>query len=85
MTLSVSHEHTMDDYRYYSKSLHVEACACGLEGTETSQHVVLAGSVSNHKGYCMYCGGILYLLDDAHLGIMNINKYSINGSYILPN
>ena len=85
LTLSVSHEHTMDDYRYYSKSLHVEACACGLEGTETSQHVVLAGSVSNHKGYCMYCGGILYLLDDAYLGIMNINKYSINGSYILPN
>ena len=85
LTLSISHDHTMDDYRYYSKSLHVEACACGLEGTETSQHVVLAGSVSNHKGYCMYCGEILYLLDDAHLGIMNINKYSINGSYILPN
>ena len=33
----------------------------------------------------MYCGVILYLLYDAHLGIMSINKYSVNGSYILPN
>ena len=33
----------------------------------------------------MYCGAILNFIDDGHIGIMNINKYSINGSYILPN
>ena len=27
----------------------------------------------------------LNIIDDSHIGIMNINKYSINGSYILPN
>ena len=79
------HTHEYTEWKYYSKEKHIESCECGHIGTYTTVHVAAAGSIGNFKGLCMYCGAILNFIDDGHIGIMNINKYSINGSYILPN
>ena len=79
------HTHEYTEWKYYSKEKHIESCECGHIGTYTTVHVAAAGSIGNFKGLCMYCGAVLNFIDDGHIGIMNINKYSINGSYILPN
>ena len=79
------HTHEYTEWKYYSKEKHIESCECGHIGTYTTVHVAAAGSIGNFKGLCMYCGAILNFIDDGHIGIMSINKYSINGSYILPN
>ena len=85
LNLSVSHEHTIDDYIIYSDTHHQEACACGYGAGELSPHVAKTSGVSLGKGICMYCGAPLDLYNNGFPSIMSITKYSINGSYILPN
>ena len=85
LNLSVSHEHTIDDYIYYSETHHQEACACGYGGGDLNPHVAKTSGALIGKGYCIYCGAYLDLYNNGFPSIMSITKYSINGSYILPN
>lgn len=85
ITVSVSHEHTADAYIYFNKSSHIKACACGLYTSETSPHVVRAPSGEIKMAPCIYCGVLIDISNDSFPSIMSITKYSVNGSYILPN
>ena len=79
------HIHEYTDYTYYSPTQHIECCECGQKGTQKGSHIVQEGSVVNYKGICMYCRATVFILDNHFPGLMSVTRYSINGSYILPN
>lgn len=81
------HIHNYTEWKYYSLTHHIQSCEYGLLGTITSLHVIKAGTAINNRGSCMYCGAIILLGDDFVQvpGPLNIQKITLNGSYILPN
>ena len=79
-----AHEYT--EWKNYSTTKHIEVCSlCGQTGTITSAHVAKTTGALIGKGVCIYCGAPLDLYNNGFPSIMSITKYSINGSYILPN
>ncbi len=80
------HTHSYTCHAKYSKTHHIQACACGAEGTVVSPHVVKLGSSSGKLANCMYCGQLINL-DDTIVSTpgSNAGKVTPNGSYILPN
>ncbi|MBR2380945.1 MAG: S8 family serine peptidase [Clostridia bacterium] len=79
------HTHEYIGWTYYSPTQHIECCECGQKGTQKGSHIVQEGSVVNYKGICMYCRATVFLLDNHFPDLMSVTRYSINGSYILPN
>ena len=76
------HIHEYTEWVPYSPTKHIQHCECGLNGTVTANHVVK----SSDKTKCMICGATIEAIGG--LGesfIQNIQKVTINGSYILPN
>ena len=76
------HFHSYTEWVPYSPTKHIQHCECGLNGTVTANHVVK----SSDKTKCMICGATIEAIGG--LGesfIQNIQKVTINGSYILPN
>ena len=87
LNLTVSHTHSYDFWENYSASKHIECCACGSVGTTKDFHVIRSAVTAGNKANCMYCGAFINL-DDTIVqvpGLLNIQKVTINGSYILPN
>lgn len=69
----------------YTSTHHQCICGCGYDmGTEP--HAVKLSEVVLGIGHCIYCGARVMLGDDIVQvpGMLNIQKVSINGSYILP-
>lgn len=80
------HTHIYSDWTYYNHSSHIEMCTCGATGTETSVHVIRTSDIVNQKANCLECGHLLDLRFDMAMPYSNLNiKFSLNGSYILPN
>ena len=76
------HFHEYTEWVPYSPTKHIQHCECGLNGTVTANHVVK----SSDKTKCMICGATIEAIGG--LGesfIQNIQKVTLNGSYILPN
>ena len=76
------HIHEYTEWAPYSPTKHIERCECGQNGTAKANHVVK----SSDKTKCMICGATIEAIGG--LGesfIQNIQKVTINGSYILPN
>ncbi len=80
------HTHIYDNWVYYRRTEHIEACACGTMGTTTRVHIVRSSEIVNNKANCLECGHLLDLSLDIAMVIRNNSsiKYSINGSYIYP-
>lgn len=85
LSVSVSHEHTADNYSYYNETLHIKSCACGACATETSYHVVAGPTFLQKFATCIYCGASIDISNDNYPSIMSVTKYSVNGSYVLSN
>ena len=79
------HTHNFDTWVAMSPTMHIKNCGeCGAIGTETGAHAVRATTA--RFAPCLLCGYIVDL--DNSIGqvpIMNVDKVTINGSYILPN
>ena len=89
-TILEEHNTTSDNtntYAYKDKTGHDIKCKCGyVIGTE--YHAVTQEDCNdgNNRVTCVRCGIVLNMSDSIFIiGQMNITKYSINGSYILPN
>ena len=78
--------HTISEYILYTSTHHRCVCGCGHDmGTEP--HTLKLSGVVLGVGHCMYCGERI-VLDDTIVqvpGMLNVQKVTVNGSYILPN
>ena len=78
--------HQVAHYLLYNSTHHRCVCGCGtLIGL--SIHTVKFSEVTLGIGHCMYCGAKV-ILDNTIVqvpGLLNVQKVTINGSYILPN
>lgn len=75
------HTHSFTKWVEYSPTQHIECCECGLKGTVKANHVVKSSDNS-----CMLCGAAIDLVGGFGESIIqNIQKVTLNGSYILPN
>lgn len=80
---NVSHVHVFNEWAYYNKFQHIEACRCGEIGTVKQAHIIPAGSALL-TAVCLHCGHIIDLRFDGGV-VQNANiKRSLNGSYIIP-
>ncbi len=79
------HEHTYSDWVSISDTRHIECCECGVRGTTTGVHVTKASNIVNGKSYCIHCGYMVTLTEGFIPIIHNVQKVSVNGSYILSN
>ena len=80
------HIHNYTEWAPYSSTQHIECCECGVTGTIKKNHVIKSSETTLLKSKCLICGALV----DATGGfgesfIQNIQKVTINGSYILPN
>ena len=82
---STPHTHNYTEWVSISDTRHIECCECGATGTTTGAHVTKASSIVNGKSYCIYCGYLVTLTEGFIPIIHNVQKVSINGSYILSN
>lgn len=77
--------HTVSEYVRYTSTHHQCICGCGYDmGIEP--HTVILSEVVLGMARCIYCGARV-MLDDTIVqvpGMLNIQKVTINGSYILP-
>ena len=78
--------HNYTEWAPYSLTQHIECCECGAKGTIKKNHVIKSSETTLLKSKCLICGALV----DATGGfgesfIQNIQKVTINGSYILPN
>lgn len=65
---------------------HIESCSCGMVGTVTSAHTVMASQIVDNHANCLGCGYWLdFYFDIAQLLSDQTTQVSVNGSYILPN
>lgn len=79
------HIHEYTGWERYSNTYHIEVCECGERGTIKSVHVVEAPVGLEKYALCIDCGTLIDVSDNHFPSIMSITKYSVNGSYILPN
>ena len=80
------HFHEYTKWVIYSPTKHIECCECGATGTVKGNHVVRSSDIDGIKSKCILCGALI----DSFGGIgesiiQNIQKVTLNGSYILPN
>ena len=76
------HFHEYTEWVEYSPTQHIECCECGVKGTLKANHVVK----STDSSKCMLCGATIDLVGGfGESFIQNIQKATLNGSYILPN
>ena len=80
------HFHEYTKWVTYSPTKHIECCECGATGTVKGNHVVRSSDIDGIKSKCILCGALI----DSFGGIgesiiQNIQKVTLNGSYILPN
>ena len=84
-------EHTNHVYSHqwkkYDNTYHIEQCGCGATGTHKALHAIRASEIELGKAPCIGCGGMIRIspIDGFTPVIQNVQKVSINGSYILPN
>ena len=81
---TISHEHTYDEWTYYSPTQHKECCACGVVGTAVGVHVTKPSLIIGKNAECIVCGSAFIINNGFGEIIHTIQKVSINGSYILP-
>ena len=83
----VEHSHRYTEWTFLNRNEHLEMCLCGWRGTETSAHVIRAGEAVGNTSPCIYCGYPVIIDPFGPPGqiIHNVQKVSVNGSYILPN
>lgn len=82
------HTHEYSEWAKHTSTHHIERCSlCGQKGTATSPHVIKAADTLFSRANCMLCGQWINLDDTIVMvpGILNIQKVTVNGSYILPN
>ena len=86
LSIISSHTHNYNQWIKYSSSQHIECCECGSVGTKKATHVTKISETVNGKSYCIVCGYYV-TLSDGFIPIIhnNIQKVTLNGSYILPN
>ena len=79
-----AHDHTYT-YRYKTGRQHIRTCACGE--TSTEPHFINSSQIIDGRyATCLGCKRMLDLnVDNATILPTSITKFSINGSYILPN
>lgn len=76
------HIHSYTEWAPYSPTQHIECCDCGAIGTLKGNHVVRSSDSSK----CMLCGALIDLVGGfGESFIQNVQKVTLNGSYILPN
>jgi hypothetical protein len=86
MIIPQPHVHSYTKWSYYSSTLHKESCKCGVLGTKTATHVVRSSHVVNGKANCLLCNHLVPYNDGGFGQIIHqIQKVTLNGSYILPN
>ena len=76
--------HVFNEWTYYSNSKHVESCGCGATGTVKTSHVTKASNIINGKSICLECGYMVTLTSGFIPIIQNVQKVTLNGSYVLP-
>ena len=83
----VEHSHRYTEWAPYSKTEHKEKCLCGWLGTNTAGHVIRSTDVVGRSAPCIGCGYLVTIDPFGPPGqiIHNVQKVSVNGSYILPN
>ena len=79
-----AHDHTYT-YRYKTGRQHIRTCVCGE--TSTEPHFINSSQIIDGRyATCLGCKRMLDLnVDNATILPTSITKFSINGSYILPN
>ena len=77
------HEHEYN-WAYYSKTQHIEKCACGIVGTVKRPHVLRSSDTGRYRT-CIECNALIDMNTGG--GLINSTKVmvSLNGSYIMPN
>lgn len=86
--VTISHTHAFTGYARYSDQYHVGRCVCGATNGDRSVHVFMASQEEAGDRFytCISCGA---LVDTGTGGpgmiIHNVQKVSVNGSYILSN
>ncbi len=82
-----THVHRYTEWEKHNSSLHIEKCLCGAIGTKTSLHAIRSTEVIGNTAPCIGCGCIVRIdpLGPPTQIIKNVQKVSVNGSYILPN
>ena len=81
-----AHFHSYSTWAPYSLTQHIECCECGAKGTIKNNHVVTSSGSLGGKANCILCGALIDLgLGFGESFIQNIQKVTLNGSYILPN
>ena len=87
-SITPSYSHSYTDWKRLSSTHHIECCEyCGQTGTETGLHTIIKSEITLNIAHCIHCGAKIMLGDDIVQvpGMLNVQKVSINGSYILPN
>ena len=80
------HIHNYTEWVPYSLTQHIECCECGAKGTIKNNHVVTSSGSLGGKANCILCGALIDLgLGFGESFIQNIQKVTLNSSYILPN
>ncbi len=78
------HVHEYLGWLYKNDTTHYQKCVdCHHE--ETGAHVVKVNTVVNNVGRCLLCNGLVNFDNGFGQIIHNVQKVSINGSYILSN
>ena len=80
--------HSYTQWAKYSSTHHILYCEyCGQTESQPSPHVIKATDSLLRKAKCLMCGAWVNLDNTIVMvpGMLNVQKVSINGSYILPN
>ena len=86
LVISPNHTHDYSEWTYYSSTQHVSCCSlCGETGTTYGAHATKQSLVVGNKATCFICGFAFSLDNGFGQIIHNVQKVSVNGSYILPN
>ncbi len=87
LIISPNHTHDYSEWTYYSSTQHVCCCSlCNETGTTYGVHATKQSLIAGNNATCFVCG-FAFSLDDGFGQIIhqNVQKVSVNGSYILPN
>ena len=80
--------HSYTQWAKYSSTHHILYCEyCGQTESQPSPHIIKATDSLLRKAKCLMCGAWVNLDNTIVMvpGMLNVQKVSINGSYILPN
>ena len=85
ITIGISqHSHEYGSWRYTDSISHTKICTeCGHH--MMGEHVIRVSEIIVDRAPCIYCGRFIKIDENFSNIIHNIQKVSVNGSYILPN